>query len=488
MSGQTNGQSVARPTVSPVQRTDYAGASLICDDLATVDPDMLNLIKEEKRRQVRGIELIASENFASKAVLETLSSCFHNKYSEGYPGARYYGGAQVIDKMELLCQERALHVYGLAKEDWGVNVQPYSGSPANLAVYTALVEPGNRIMGLDLPDGGHLTHGYYTAKKKISATSMFFNSMPYKADPKTGLIDYDALRANALLFKPQAIVAGISCYSRHLDYARFREICDEVGAILVADMAHISGLVAAQLVPGPFEYADIVTTTTHKSLRGPRAGLIFYRKGLRSVTAKGEKVFYDFESKINMAVFPGLQGGPHNNAIAAVAVALKQAETKEFVEYQKQILANAQAMATRLEELGYKITTGGTENHLVLVDLRPKGAEGAKVEYILELIEIACNKNTCPGDKSAFKPGGIRLGAPAMTSRGLKEPEFRKVIDFIHEGVELTLKAQAKSGKTLKEFKETVAKDADIQAQIAKLHAEVEAFASSFPMPGYADF
>lgn len=311
--------------------------NFINQDLWDSDPELHDIIKKEKMRQTSSLEMIASENFTSVPVLQCLSSCLHNKYSEGLPGQRYYGGNTYIDEVELLCQKRALEVYGLNSENWGVNVQPYSGSPANFAVYTAVIEPNGRIMGLDLPDGGHLTHGFMTQKKKISATSIFFQSMPYKVHPKTGLIDYEKLAENAKLFKPKMIVAGMSCYSRCLDYKKFREICDENDCYLFSDMAHVSGLVAAKLIPSPFEYSDIVTTTTHKTLRGPRAAMIFYRKGIKSIKKNGEKVMYDLESKINQAVFPGLQGGPHNNAIAAIATALKQAMTPEFIEYQTQV-------------------------------------------------------------------------------------------------------------------------------------------------------
>lgn len=291
-------------------------SSHLNESLSKFDPEMYDLVRQEKQRQKRGLELIASENFTSRAVLETLGSCLTNKYSEGYPGVRYYGGNEIIDKVELLTQKRALEVFGLSNEKWGVNVQALSGCPANFAVYTALLGPHGRLMGLNLPEGGHLSHGFYTPSKKISATSVFFESMPYSLVPETGLIDYDKLLENARLFRPQIIIAGTSCYSRNLDYKRFREICDDVGAILLADMAHISGLVAAKVVPDPFLYADVVTTTTHKSLRGPRAALIFFRRGLKEVDAKtGKEINYDFERKINEAVFPGLQGGPHNNAI-----------------------------------------------------------------------------------------------------------------------------------------------------------------------------
>ena len=305
--------------------------------LAETDPEVHQIIVAEKERQRAGLEMIASENFTSLPVLECLGSCLHNKYSEGQPGQRYYGGNQFIDQVELLAQQRALALFGLDPAEWGVNVQPYSGSPANFAVYTALVEPHGRIMGLDLPDGGHLTHGFFTPKAKISATSVYFESMPYKVEPSTGLIDYDALEKSAGLFKPKMIIAGVSCYSRSLDYGRFRAIADQNGSWLMADMAHVAGLVAAGVVPSPFPHCDVVTTTVHKTLRGPRAGVIFYRRTVKNV---------DVETKINMAVFPGLQGGPHNHAIAGIAVAMKQAATEQFKDYQKQV--DSQCQATQL--------------------------------------------------------------------------------------------------------------------------------------------
>ncbi|NXA38375.1 GLYC protein, partial [Eudromia elegans] len=495
---------------------------MVMEPLESNDPEVFGIIKKEKQRQRLELELIASENFASRAVLEALGSCMNNKYSEGYPGQRYYGGTEFVDELERLCQKRALQAYGLDPQKWGVNVQPYSGSPANFAVYTALVEPHGRIMGLDLPDGGHLTHGFMTEKKKISATSVFFESMPYKVNPKTGYIDYDRLEENARLFHPKLIIAGKEqpspaslvpgCYSRNVDYGRMRRIADANGALLMADMAHISGLVAAGVVPSPFEHCDVVTTTTHKTLRGCRAGVIFYRKGTRSVDPKtGKETLYNLESAINQAVFPGLQGGPHNHAIAGIAVALQQAMTPEFKAYQQQVVANCQALSAALMELGYNIVTGGSDNHLILLDLRNKGTDGGRAERVLELCSIACNKNTCPGDVSALRPSGLRFGTPALTSRGFRQDDFRQVARFIHRGeagagarpvrcrrapsrsprapvpagIELTLRVQNDMSPTatLKEFKEKL-EEQRYRADLKVLKEEVEAFAGTFPLPG----
>jgi len=397
-------------------------------------------------------------------------------------------GNKYIDQVELLCQQRALKTFKLDPERWGVNVQALSGSPANFAVYLAVVEQHGRIMGLDLSDGGHLSHGYYIPTKKVSATSIFFESLPYKISPDTGLINYEKLEENAMLFRPKIIIAGVSGYTRWLDYQRFRKIADKCGAYLMADMAHIAGLVAGGAAPSPFEYADIVTTTTHKTLRGPRGALIFYRKGVKSTNNKGENIMYDIGTKIDAAVFPGLQGGPHNHTIAAIAVALKQCATPEFEDYANQVIKNSKALAEALTNRGYTLVTGGTDNHICLLDLRPKNLDASRLEAVLDISNITTNKNTCPGDKSALRPGGIRFGTPALTSRGFKEADFHNVAEFVHEAIQIYQVYESKMGKTAKEFKRFIESDEDFINSTSKLAKDVSNFAENFDIPGNETF
>jgi len=438
------------------------------------DPEIFQLIELEKKRQWSGLELIASENFTSLAVMEANGSALTNKYSEGLPGARYYGGNEYIDQIENLARKRALVAFNLDPEKWGVNVQPYSGSTANFAALTAMIKPHDRLMGLDLPSGGHLTHGYQTAKAKISSSSIYFESMPYQVNLETGYIDYNRLEENAALFRPKLLICGASAYPREWDYSRFRTIADQHGAYLMADIAHISGLVAGGQAANPFDFCDVVTTTTHKTLRGPRAGLIFFRRD------KGDNL----EGRVNQAVFPSCQGGPHNNTIAAVAVALKQVASPEFKKYAVQIRANSKRLADELIKHGYKLATKGTENHLVLWDLRPLKLTGSKVEKIAELLHISINKNSIAGDKSAVAPGGVRIGTAALTSRSFKEDDFTQVAQFLHLTVQLAIEIQEAAGsKMIKDF---IAKSEEpvFAAKIENLKCQIQTFAQQYPMPG----
>jgi glycine hydroxymethyltransferase len=375
------------------------------------DIEVKKLIKAEQTRQQKVINLIASENIVSEDVLEALGSELTNKYAEGYAHARYYGGNDIIDQVEDLCIERALQTFKLTKNKWHVNVQPLSGSPANLAVYSAILNVGDSIMAMDLSHGGHLTHGF-----RVSFTGKLYNQIAYGVDEKTNTLDYDALMKMAQKFKPKLIITGYSAYPRKINFKKFREIADNVGALLMVDMAHIAGLVAGGAHPSPFAYADIVTSTTHKTLRGPRSGIIFVKKDER-----------ELDKKIDKAVFPGLQGGPHMNQIAAVAVALKEAQTPAFKKYVEQVCKNAQALASELKKLGWKILSGGTDNHLVLVDvwMDGKGIGGKDASDKLEAEGIIVNKNTIPGEKrTPVNPSGIRLGTAAETTRGRKEKDF----------------------------------------------------------------
>ncbi|TGZ55754.1 hypothetical protein CRM22_010309 [Opisthorchis felineus] len=475
------------------------------EPLKVKDPALWTLISEEKKRQLTCLELIASQNFAGRSVLECVGSCLTNNYAEGYPGSRYYGGNYIIDKVERLAQSRLLDLFRLKKPEqsleeaaWGVNVQPYSGSPANLAVYTGLLNPHDRLMGLYLPDGGHLTHGFATLTKKISATSIFFESMPYKLHPETELIDYDALQRDALNFYPKLIIAGITAYPRLLDYARFRHICDSVGAILLADMSHISGLVAGRVVPSPFEYADVVSSTTHKTLRGPRSGMIFYRRTSRQTSEKlavsPHVAAEELESRINNAVFPSLQGGPHENTIAGVAAMALEADSQDFADYAEQVLKNARALGEALQSRGIRLVSGGTDVHFVLVDLaRSPGkpglsrGDGARVQLVSDLVGITLNKNTVLGDKSALQPSGLRLGSPALTSRGLKEEDFKQVAAFLEELLDITVLAKSVS-QNIKTFRTALVEDPKVSARVKELRGRVSEYASQFPMPGWDDY
>jgi glycine hydroxymethyltransferase len=461
--------------------------------LHETDPELFDIIEHEKSRQRNSLVLIASENFTSQSVFDALGSVMSNKYSEGYPGARYYGGNENIDKAELLCQKRALEVFRLDPAEWGVNVQTLSGSPANFQVYTALLQPHERLMALDLPHGGHLSHGYQTEKRKVSAVSIFFESFPYRVDETTGIIDYDMMKKTADLYRPKLIVAGASAYSRFFDYKRMAEIAAMNDSYLLADIAHISGLIAGDVIPSPFPHCDIVTTTTHKSLRGPRGAMIFYRKGVRKAAKKPTEtnVMYDLESRINAAVFPGLQGGPHNHTISALATALKQAQSPEFKAYAKQVLANCQAFAKTLQQSGFTLVSGGTDNHLVLVDLRSSGIDGARVERVCELVGLTVNKNTVPGDKSAVVPSGIRMGTPALTSRGFDEADFVQVAKFFERAVAITkahkAALDAKGLKKVAEFRASLDYDkvSAWPAEMVALQKDITKFAQSFPVVGF---
>jgi glycine hydroxymethyltransferase len=379
-------------------------------DLRVADLEVWTLCQQEERRQSDKIRLIASENYVSHAVREATGSLFTNKYSEGYPGRRYYEGQQVVDPLETLAQERAKELFGVKY----VNVQPYSGSPANLAVAFGLLEPGDTIMGLLLSHGGHLTHGH-----KINYSSRFFNSVSYRLDATTGLMDYDALEAQALEVKPKLIIAGFSAYSRIVDWERIAAIAKKVGAYSQADIAHISGLVVAGEHPSPAGIMDVITTTTHKSLRGPRGAMIM---------TDSEDIY----KKVNRAIIPGLQGGPHNHVTAAIAVALKEAATPEFKAYGQQVVKNAAALAEGLMKRGFEIVSGGTDTHLMVVDMTNKGVSGKVIAKALDIAGIETSYSTIPDDpRKPMDPSGVRLGTPPVTSRGMKEAEMAKVAEWI---------------------------------------------------------
>lgn len=381
------------------------------DELSAYDNEIYTACESELERQQRNIELIASENIVSKAVLLAAGSVLTNKYAEGYPSKRYYGGCQCVDVVEKIARSRAKELFGAEH----VNVQPHSGANANLAVFFALLNPGDTVMGMNLQQGGHLSHG-----SPVNISGKYFNVVPYGVDEKTERIDYDEMEKIALQCKPKLIVAGASAYSRIIDFKRCREIADKVGAYLMVDMAHIAGLVAAGLHPSPVPYAHVVTTTTHKTLRGPRGGMILCKE--------------DFAKQIDKAVFPGTQGGPLMHIIAAKAVALGEALTDEFKDYQKQVVKNAAVLADELMKRGVNIVSGGTDNHLMLLDLRSKGITGKELEHRLDEVRITANKNTIPNDpQSPFVTSGLRIGTPAVTTRGFKEPEMKLIAGWISD-------------------------------------------------------
>ncbi len=383
--------------------------------LKDVDPEVSQLLEEEFQRQARGIELIASENFTSRAVLECLGSIATNKYSEGQVGRRYYGGNQIIDRLEGLAQQRALQAFGLDPALWSVNVQPYSGSVANAAVYLGLLKPGDRLMGLDLPSGGHLTHGYRTPTGRgVSSSGIYYESTPYKIDAD-GRIDYEGMETLVTANKPRLIICGASAYPYDINYARFRSAADSVGAYFMADIAHIAGFVATGLMQNPFDYCDVVTTTTHKTLRGPRAGMIFYRNHLKQ--------------QIENAVFPGLQGGPHENQIAAIATQMREVADPSYRDYMLRVRTNCRALLEALRRRGWTVTD--SDNHLFLLNVGLRGLTGSIAEQALEKADISVNKNMIYGDKSALRPSGIRIGTPAITSRGLETQDMEQIAHFI---------------------------------------------------------
>jgi glycine hydroxymethyltransferase len=389
------------------------------------DTTIFDLIAQERQRQVNGIELIASENFASEQVMEAQGSVLTNKYAEGYPGKRYYGGCEIVDVVEDLARDRAKELYGAAY----VNVQPHSGSQANAAVYLAVMKPGDTVLGFDLSHGGHLTHG-----SPVNFSGKTYHAEFYGVERETGVLNYDAIEAKAKECKPRMIIAGASAYSRDIDFARFREIADEVGAILLADISHPSGMIAKGILNDPMPHCHIVTTTTHKTLRGPRGGMIMMGEDFPNpwgeTNMKGEVKM--MSNVLDMAIFPGIQGGPLEHVIAAKAIAYGEALTDEFFHYQLQVKKNAAAMAKAFVDRGYDIISGGTDNHLMLIDLRNKGVTGKATEQALVRAHITANKNMVPfDDKSPFTTSGIRLGAPAITTRGLKEADMEAIADFI---------------------------------------------------------
>lgn len=434
---------------------------------------IIKLIEKEKERQVRALMMIPSENYTYTEVRQAVGSVLMHKYAEGYPGKRYYQGNQIIDEVEGLCRERALEVFGLDKEVWQVNVQPHSGCEANLAVYNALLAPRDKILAMNLPDGGHLSHGWHTDSKKITLVSKIYEVEFYKVDPKTRVFDYDQIEEQAREYKPKMIISGGTAYPREIDYERMSKIAHGVGAIYLADVSHEAGLIAAGVCQSPFEFADVVTMTTHKTLRGPRGAMIFSRN-----------IYGD---KIDLALMPGLQGGPHLHTIAGIAVALEKTKTEEFKSYARQTVVNAQKMAEVLGLGGLDVVAGGTDKHLVLVDLREVKASGYLVALALERAGIVVNRNTVPNESAgAFYPSGIRLGTPALTVRGMKEAEMERIGKWILRVVEAMKGTEIPEDKEerknlLSEWREKIEK----MEVLGEIRGEVEKLCEIFPVPGF---
>ena len=407
--------------------------------LEQYDPQIYELIRQEAARQSGSIRLIPSENYVSKAVMLASGSCLTNKYAEGYPGRRYYEGQQVTDLIERMAQERAKKLFKAEH----ANVQPYSGSVANLAAYAALINPGDTIMGMSLSHGGHLTHGW-----KVSLTSKFYNSVSYPVNTDTGMLDFDQIEELAKKHRPKIIISGATAYPREIDFEIFGQIAKKIGAYLVSDIAHIAGLVVAGIHKSPVPYADIVSTTTHKTLRGPRGGMLLSKS--------------EHANNVDKAVFPGLQGGPHMHTVTAIAVAMAEADTTEFVAYAQQIIKNAKALAEKLLEYGFDLVTGGTDNHLILIDLRNKNIPGKKLAKALDRARIVTNYNTIPGDPAPpMNPNGLRIGTPAITTRGFKQEQAKQIASFIN----------------------TVAENIDNESVIEQVGKEVLLLCSQFPVP-----
>lgn len=437
--------------------------------LQNQDQKIFNAIEKEKQRQFEGLELIPSENYVSEAVLEAMGSILTNKYSEGFPGHRYYGGNTHIDEIETEAVERAKTLFGVEH----VNVQPYSGSPANFAVYHALLSPGDVVSGMNLLDGGHLTHGW-----KVSATARYFTSHPYHVLPE-GIVDYEELEQIAKVHKPKLIWCGATAYPRIIEWEKFARVADSIGAYLVADISHIAGLVAGGVHSSPVPYVHAITTTTHKTLRGPRGAMIM-------VTKKGLAKDPDLSSKIDKAIFPGLQGGPHNHTTAGIAVALREAATPEFKKYAEQIVKNTKVLESEFKKSGVSMVSGGSDNHLLLLDLSARGSLGSQLEYALDLAHMTANKNTIPGEPSSpYYPSGLRLGTPALTTRGFKEKDMVHVADWIVRVIDHLKNdglptSQAERADFIKAFKAKADQDPFLKA----IGDEIKDYTKAFPIPG----